>query len=133
MKHGNFSIDLVFILIVVLSIFPYVFFKVKDKVPYPVKSSLKLQDFYILSILLTYLVIGGYTNYFGDLDQEETFLEPWALRVPILGLRGCGSPHHRPAMAPLAPSSCSWVGKNWIAENTLVIWENYKIVQKTTR
>ena len=75
MKHGTFSIDLVLMLIIVLIIFPYLFFKVRNKVPYPVKSSLKLKDFYILSILLTYLIIGGYQQYFWTKDNTyERFL-----------------------------------------------------------
>jgi len=69
MKHGVFSIDLVFLLIIFLSILPYVFFKLRNKVPYPVSSSLKLQDFYILSTLLTYLIIGGYQQYFWTKDN----------------------------------------------------------------
>lgn len=79
MKHGNFSIDLVFMLISVLLIFPYLFFNVRNKLPYPVKSSLKLQDFYILSILLTYLVIGGYQQYFWTKDNMLTD----AITVPV--------------------------------------------------
>ncbi len=69
MKHGNFSIDMVLILIFVLMLFPYVFFKLRNKVPYPVNSTLKLKDYYILSILLTYLIIGGYQQYFWTKDN----------------------------------------------------------------
>jgi len=62
--HGNFSIDLVLMLVVVVIIIPYIFFNIRLHVPYPVKSSLKLQDYYILTILLVYLVIGVYQQYF---------------------------------------------------------------------
>ena len=62
--HGNFSIDLVIILVAVVIIIPYVFFNIRSYVPYPVKSNLKLQDYYILIILLVYLVIGVYQQYF---------------------------------------------------------------------
>lgn len=72
MKHSVFSIELVFMLIIVLTFIPYLFFLVRDKVPYPVKSSLNLQDFYILAILLTYLVIGGYQQYFWTKDNMLT-------------------------------------------------------------
>lgn len=79
MKHGVFSIDLVLIMITVLSIFPYIFFKVRNKVPYPVKSTLKLEDYYILSILLTYIVMGGYQQYFWTKDNMLTD----AITVPL--------------------------------------------------
>ena len=78
MKHGNFSIDMVLILIFVLMLFPYVFFKVRNKVPYPVNSTLKLKDYYILSILLTYLIVGGYQQYFWTKDNmvRNPFIVP---------------------------------------------------------
>ena len=79
MKHGTFSIDLVLILITVLLIFPYLFFNVRNKVPYPVKSTLKLEDYYILSILLTYIVMGGYQQYFWTKDNMLTD----AITVPV--------------------------------------------------
>ena len=65
MYSSTFSIDLVIMLIIFLIILPYIFFILRNKVPYPVKSSLKLSDYYILSIILTYLVIGGYQRIFG--------------------------------------------------------------------
>ena len=64
MYSSTFSIDLVIMLIIFLIILIYIFFILRNKVPYPVKSSLKLSDYYILSIILTYLVIGGYQQYF---------------------------------------------------------------------
>ena len=63
-EHGSFSIDLVLILISSIIIVPYVFFNIRNLVPYPVKSNLKLVDYYILMILLVYLVIGVYQQYF---------------------------------------------------------------------
>jgi len=63
--HGTFSIDLVIMLVAIVVIIPYVFFNIRSYVPYPVKSNLKLQDYYILIILLVYLVIGVYQQYFG--------------------------------------------------------------------
>ena len=59
-----FSIDLVIMIIISLMIFPYIFFKIRNLVPFPVESTLKLTDYYIIIILLTYLVIGGYQQYF---------------------------------------------------------------------
>jgi hypothetical protein len=62
--HGTFSIDLVAMLFIIVIIIPYVFFNIRSYVPYPVNSSLKLQDYYILIVLLVYLVIGVYQQYF---------------------------------------------------------------------
>jgi len=64
MYSSTFSIDLVGMLVISLMIFPYFFFKIRYLVPFPVKSNLKLVDYYILLTLLTYLVIGGYQQYF---------------------------------------------------------------------
>jgi hypothetical protein len=63
-EHGTFSIDLVLLLMISVIIVPYVFFNIRDLVPYPVKSNLKLVDYYILMVLLVYLVIGVYQQYF---------------------------------------------------------------------
>lgn len=63
-KHGTFSIDLVMLIVVSVIIIPYVFYKIRLFLPYPVKSELTLQDYYIIIILLVYLVIGGYQQYF---------------------------------------------------------------------
>ena len=62
--HGTFSIDLVMMLVAGVVIIPYVFYNIRLYVPYPVKSNLKLQDYYILIILLVYLIIGVYQQYF---------------------------------------------------------------------
>lgn len=82
MKHGVFSIDLVFLLVTLLSVLPYLFFKLRNIVPYPVNSSLKLQDFYILSILLTYLIIGGYQQYFWTKNNMLT--NPFTVPITYL-------------------------------------------------
>lgn len=63
-QHGVFTIDLVALLIAVIIIIPYCFYKVRNFVPYPVKSDLKLSDYYIITILMVYLVIGVYQQYF---------------------------------------------------------------------
>jgi hypothetical protein len=68
--HGTFSIDLVALLIVCVSIVPYLFYLIRDKVPYPVKTNLKLFDYYVISILLVYLVIGVYQQYFWTKDNK---------------------------------------------------------------
>jgi hypothetical protein len=47
-----------------VAILPYIFYHMRNMVPHPVKTSLGLGDYYILSILLVYLVIGGYQQYF---------------------------------------------------------------------
>jgi hypothetical protein len=62
--HGIFSIDLVIMLIIFVIIIPYIFYNIRYLVPYPVKSNLKLHDYYIIIILLVYLVIGVYQQYF---------------------------------------------------------------------
>ena len=62
--HGTFTIDLVMMLVIGVIIIPYVFYNIRLLVPYPVKSNLKLQDYYIIIILLVYLIIGGYQQYF---------------------------------------------------------------------
>ena len=62
--HGTFSIDLVILLVIGVIIIPYVFYNIRLLVPYPVKSNLKLHDYYIIIILLVYLVIGIYQQYF---------------------------------------------------------------------
>lgn len=64
LHHGTFSIDLVIMLIAIVIIIPYIFFNIRSYVPYPVKSNLKLQDYYIIIILLVYLVIDVYQQYF---------------------------------------------------------------------
>ena len=63
-KHSSFSIELVMLLFVSIIIFPYVFYKIRLLVPYPVKSELTIQDYYIIIVLLVYLVIGVYQQYF---------------------------------------------------------------------
>jgi hypothetical protein len=63
-SHGVFSVDLVLLLVVSIIVVPYVFYQIRGMVPYPVKSSLQLTDYYILMILLVYLVIGVYQHYF---------------------------------------------------------------------
>lgn len=63
-SHGVFSIDMVLLLLVSLLIIPYVFYQIRGLVPYPVRSSLQLQDYYILMTLTVYLVIGVYQQYF---------------------------------------------------------------------
>jgi len=63
-KHSTFSIDLVMLLIIGIIIVPYVFYNIRSLVPYPVKSSLTLEDYYIILILLVYLIIGAYQQYF---------------------------------------------------------------------
>ena len=62
--HGIFTIDLVVLLIATIIVIPYCFYNIRNLVPYPVKSELKLTDYYILTILLVYLVIGVYQQYF---------------------------------------------------------------------
>lgn len=62
--HGTFSIDLVVMLLIIVVVIPYVFYNIRSLVPYPVKSNLKLHDYYIIIILLVYLVIGVYQQYF---------------------------------------------------------------------
>jgi hypothetical protein len=63
--HGTaFSIDLVALLVASAAVLPYMFYKVRGLVPHPVKTELKLGDYYIMSILLAYLVIGVYQQYF---------------------------------------------------------------------
>lgn len=63
-QHSVFSIDLVIILIITVAIIPPIFYSIRNKVKYPVKSTLKMTDYYILSIILVYLVIGVYQQYF---------------------------------------------------------------------
>jgi hypothetical protein len=63
-EHGVFSIDLVLMLVVVVAIIPVLFYNIRNNVLHPVNSSLQLSDYYILSILLVYLVIGLYQQYF---------------------------------------------------------------------
>ena len=63
-QHGVFTIDLVALLIAVVTIIPYCFYQVRNLVPHPVKSDLKLSDYYIITVLLVYLVIGVYQQYF---------------------------------------------------------------------
>lgn len=60
--HGVFSIDLVMILIFFLITLPYIFYQLK--IYLNIKSNLKMSDYYIICIILTYLVIGGYQQYF---------------------------------------------------------------------
>jgi len=68
--HSTFSIDLVFLLIICTVILPYVFYNIRNLVPYPVKSNLTQKDYYILCISLLYLVIGGYQQYFWTKDNK---------------------------------------------------------------
>ena len=63
-QNGIFSLDLVFILIISVIMIPYIFYNLRNKVPYPVKSNLTLIDYYIIIIILVYLVIGVYQQYF---------------------------------------------------------------------
>ena len=63
-QHGVFSIDLVLIMIVSIITIPYIFYNIRNLVPHPVESTLKLKDYYILLILLVYIVIGVYQQYF---------------------------------------------------------------------
>jgi hypothetical protein len=63
-EHGIFSIDLVLLLIVSIIIVPYAFYNIRHLVKYPVNSNLNLSDYYVLMILLVYLVIGVYQQYF---------------------------------------------------------------------
>lgn len=72
--HGIFSIDLVMILIIFLIFLPYVFFQIK--IYLKIKSQLKLTDYYIICIILTYLVIGGYQQYFWTKNNK--------LRNPVI-------------------------------------------------
>lgn len=69
-QNGVFSIDLVFLIFFSILFIPYIFYKLKDKVPYPVKTKLKLIDYYIISIILVYLVIGVYQQYFWTLSNK---------------------------------------------------------------
>ena len=64
LHHSTFSIDLVMMLVIGIIIIPYIFYNIRSYVPHPVKSNLKLQDYYIIIILLVYLVIGIYQQYF---------------------------------------------------------------------
>ena len=75
--HSVFSIDLVFMLIITVIIIPYIFYNIRNKVPHPVKTTLKLSDYYILTIILVYLVIGVYQQYFWTKSnklREETIM-----------------------------------------------------------
>jgi hypothetical protein len=63
-EHSAFSIDLVLLLIGSIIVVPYLFYQIRNNVPYPTHSSLQLTDYYILMILLVYLVIGVYQQYF---------------------------------------------------------------------
>ena len=69
-QHGNFSVDLVALLIFCVVVIPYLFYKIRDKLPRPVTTKLTLSDYYILSILLVYLVIGVYQQYFWTKDNK---------------------------------------------------------------
>jgi hypothetical protein len=62
--HGDFPIELNLIIIIGIIIVPYVAYNIRLLVPYPVNSTLTLSDFYIIVILLTYLIVGGYQQYF---------------------------------------------------------------------
>ena len=85
MYSGVFSIDLVGLLVLALACFPYIFFKMRNLVPYPVKSTLKLTDYYILCTLLVYLVTGVYQQYFWtkknkikkEVKVPKIFLDNW--------------------------------------------------------
>lgn len=82
-QHGVFSIDLVAMIIVSVSILPYIFFHIRNYVPHPVKSNLSLTDYYILSILLVYLVIGGYQQYFWT-KQNKIRKTPYVLSPSVI-------------------------------------------------
>jgi hypothetical protein len=81
-SHSAFSIDLVLLLILSVIIIPYVFYNIRNFVRYPVNSNLTLTDYYILIILLVYLVIGAYQQYFwtkSNKIKKETIIEKTGL------------------------------------------------------
>lgn len=69
-QHGTFSVDLVALLLFSVLVVPYLFYKIRNRLPNPVSSTLTLSDYYILSILLIYLVIGVYQQYFWTKDNK---------------------------------------------------------------
>jgi hypothetical protein len=83
--HGIFTLDLVILLVSIIIIVPYCFFNIRTLVPHPVKTTLTLTDYYIISILLVYIVIGVYQQYFwtkqNKLKKEvivpKTILDEW--------------------------------------------------------
>jgi hypothetical protein len=90
-EHGNFSIDLVGILVASLVMIPYAFYQIRNMVPHPVKSKLTLMDYYIIMTMLIYLVIGTYQQYFWTKTNRlrpETVIPSTGLDTMVQGLFG---------------------------------------------
>jgi hypothetical protein len=77
-EHGVFSFDLVLMIVFAVAVVPALSYSIHDKVKNPVKSNLGLSDYYILSIILVYLVIGLYQQYFWTKSNKfrETSIMP---------------------------------------------------------
>ena len=76
------------LLVIGVIIIPYVFYNIRLLVPYPVKSNLKLHDYYIIIILLVYLVIGIYQQYFWT---KQNKLRKTTIQNNVLDIRKKGN------------------------------------------
>lgn len=59
-----FTFDIVLILGMSILVFPYIFYKIKINFYSNIKTNLTINDYYIIIILLTYIIIEGYQQYF---------------------------------------------------------------------